>query len=110
MEKKNYNRLDIDPQHDRYPYCIVWTALPIITWFLPFIGHTGICDSEGKIYDFAGSYYIGERQLAFGRPLKYIRVPLTPEEQGRWDESIEKANSDYSQEAHNIFTYSIKQQ
>jgi len=34
-------KIDIDNQ--RYPYCIVWTPLPVISWFLPIIGHTGIC-------------------------------------------------------------------
>lgn len=33
----------IDSKNNRYPYCIVWTPLPCISWFLPFIGHTGIC-------------------------------------------------------------------
>jgi len=33
----------IDIKNNRYPYCIVWTPLPCISWFLPFIGHTGIC-------------------------------------------------------------------
>jgi hypothetical protein len=28
----------IDAKNNRYPYCIVWTPLPLITWFLPFIG------------------------------------------------------------------------
>lgn len=29
---------NIDKARSRYPYCIVWTPLPIITWFLPLIG------------------------------------------------------------------------
>ncbi len=33
----------IDEKNHRFPYCIVWTPLPCISWFLPFIGHTGIC-------------------------------------------------------------------
>lgn len=28
----------IDKERSRYPYCIVWTPLPLITWFLPPIG------------------------------------------------------------------------
>jgi hypothetical protein len=49
----------IDHSRQRYPYCIVWSPLPPITWLFPFIGHTGIGDSEGIIYDFAGPYSIG---------------------------------------------------
>ena len=36
----------------RYPYSIVWTPLPLITWFIPFIGHMGICQENGVIRDF----------------------------------------------------------
>lgn len=39
----------IDTSSDKYPYCIVWSPLPVITWFLPFIGHTGIGNSEGVL-------------------------------------------------------------
>lgn len=28
----------IDPALEKFPYCIVWTPIPCITWFLPFIG------------------------------------------------------------------------
>lgn len=28
----------IDKARSRYPYCIVWTPLPMITWFIPIIG------------------------------------------------------------------------
>jgi hypothetical protein len=46
----------IDHATQRYPYCVVWTPLPVISWLLPFIGHTGIADSRGCIYDFAGFF------------------------------------------------------
>jgi hypothetical protein len=49
-----------------HPHCLVWTALPLITWILPFIGHTGLCDAKGWIHDFAGSFYIGLGNFAFG--------------------------------------------
>ena len=38
----------------------------MITWFLPFIGHTGIANSEGIIHDFAGPYTITVDDFAFG--------------------------------------------
>ena len=37
---------------------VVWTPIPPITWLFPFIGHLGVTDSEGKVHDFGGSYYI----------------------------------------------------
>jgi hypothetical protein len=33
----------IDIKRSRFPYCIVWTPLPLISWIIPVIGHTGIC-------------------------------------------------------------------
>lgn len=61
----------IDYQRERYPFCIVWTPLPLITWIFPFIGHMGICDSRGVIHDFAGPYFISRDNMAFGNPTKY---------------------------------------
>jgi len=46
--------ITVNTRNDRYPFCIVWTPLPGITTLLPFIGHMGIADSRGVIYDFAG--------------------------------------------------------
>uniref|UniRef100_A0A671KC10 Transmembrane protein 222a n=1 Tax=Sinocyclocheilus anshuiensis TaxID=1608454 RepID=A0A671KC10_9TELE len=48
----------IDKEMSRYPHCIVWTPIPVLTWFLPFIGHMGICTSAGVIRDFAGPYFV----------------------------------------------------
>ena len=60
---------DTMPQH-LYPYSIVWTPIPIITWVLPFVGHMGVCSSDGTIHDFAGPYYISVGNLAFGSPTR----------------------------------------
>lgn len=29
----------IDIRRDKFPYAIVWTPIPCLTWFLPFVGH-----------------------------------------------------------------------
>ena len=63
-----------DYHRERYPCAIVWTPIPLITWLLPFVGHLGICDTEGVIHDFAGPYYVGCDGMAFGDPVKYWRV------------------------------------
>ena len=60
----------IDPENARFPFCIVWTPLPCITWFLPTIGHTGIAMSDGVIHDFAGPYTVTIDDLAFGETHK----------------------------------------
>lgn len=62
----------MDVDRGRYPYAIVWTPIPLITWLLPFVGHMGICDSRGVVYDFAGPYTIGIDDLAFGAATRYV--------------------------------------
>jgi hypothetical protein len=42
-----YSSPKVDPKKNRFPFCLVWSPLPIISWFLPFIGHLGIADSKG---------------------------------------------------------------
>jgi len=39
---------------------------------IPWIGHTGITDSKGNLYDFAGPYSINYNEFAFGKELKYV--------------------------------------
>ena len=44
---------------ERYPFSIVWTTLPGISFLFPLIGHVGITDSRGVTYDFSGPYQVG---------------------------------------------------
>jgi hypothetical protein len=46
----------VDVATNRFPHCIVWSPLHPITVLFPFIGHMGITNSEGIIFDFAGSF------------------------------------------------------
>lgn len=39
---KQNDSLLIDHKLARYPYCIVWTRIPKLTWYLPCFGHVGI--------------------------------------------------------------------
>jgi hypothetical protein len=48
------NTTKIDYDLHRYPFCLVWTPIPLLTWIFPFIGHMGIATSQGIIRDFAG--------------------------------------------------------
>ncbi|GET89736.1 hypothetical protein, conserved [Leishmania tarentolae] len=61
----------IDPVREHYPFCIVWSPIPILSWILPFVGHIAVCDSQGRVYDFQGSYLIGQDRMLFGSPVKY---------------------------------------
>ena len=105
----------IDFGRHRYPYAIVWTPIPPITWFLPFIGHMGICDSRGVIMDFTGM--IGVDNMAFGNPARYLildpkkchasveapaELPNGQANEGAaaWDAAVCKANSVYEDLTH----------
>ena len=69
----------IEPNKNKYPYCIVRTPLPLITALIPFIGHTGVCTSDGTIHDFAGPYTVSIDDMAFGNPTKYVQLPIFDE-------------------------------
>ena len=72
----NLEDAKIDAEKARFPYCIVWTPLPLITALIPFIGHTGIAPSSGIIHDFSGPYQITIDELAFGETHKYFIIFL----------------------------------
>lgn len=125
----------IDVRNDKFPFAIVWTPIPCITWFLPFVGHMvrrccsncidpsvcnrvmatvwlhqGIADSAGAIHDFAGPYYIGYDDMAFGRPTRYlildpkkISAPSKPTGPQSWNAGLETGNAVYRKRMHNLW-------
>ena len=115
--KKGYNAKDvvtfpsseiatqrnIDLKSSHFPYCIVWTPIPLLTYLIPSIGHTGIGNSSGIIHDFAGSFFVSVDDFAFGIPTKYIQLELTEQEKYDWDRAILKGDNRYNMEEHNIF-------
>ena len=92
-----------DPPNARFPFCITWTPLPCITWFLPMIGHTGICDSEGVIHDFAGPYYVSIDDFAFGETHKYVELDIPAEKAAEFNKELVKADRTYRGRMHNLF-------
>lgn len=101
--KLNNNPKKINPQKNRYPYCIVWTPIPFLTYLIPSIGHTGIANSEGIIHDFAASFYVNIDEMSFGKPTKYYQLDLDEREKYEFDKAIEKGDLKYNQEVHNLF-------
>ncbi|XP_016114808.1 transmembrane protein 222-like isoform X1 [Sinocyclocheilus grahami] len=88
----------IDKEMSRYPHCIVWTPIPVLTWFLPFIGHMGICTSAGVIRDFAGPYFVSEDNMAFGKPTKFWKLDRNKVYGGganAWDLAVHEASEEY---------------
>lgn len=74
MLNRNSDLGPIDPERARFPCCIVWTPLPVISWLIPFIGHIGICREDGVILDFAGPNFVCVDHFAFGAVARYVKL------------------------------------
>ncbi|EPQ13251.1 Transmembrane protein 222 [Myotis brandtii] len=117
----------MDVERSRFPYCVVWTPIPVLThmqhfaalefcflpvgtlffhrWFFPIIGHMGICTSTGVIRDFAGPYFVSEDNMAFGKPVKYWKLdPARVYASGpnAWDTAVHDASEEYKHRMHNL--------
>ena len=71
------SRKEINLKSNHFPYCIVWTPIPLISYLFPSIGLTGIGTSSGIIHDFAGSFFVSMDDFSFGKLTKYILLELT---------------------------------
>ncbi|KAL4564753.1 hypothetical protein LXL04_028824 [Taraxacum kok-saghyz] len=65
---------EINPTKARFPCCLVWTPLPIVSWLAPFIGHVGLCMEDGSVVDFSGSNFVNVDDFAYGRVARYIQL------------------------------------
>lgn len=94
----------MDRNKNRYPFCVVWTPIPLLSWFFPIIGHMGICLSSGVIRDFAGPYFVSEDNMAFGRPTKYWQLNPSKAKGGPtgWDQAVTEASEIYKCRMHNL--------
>ncbi|XP_070671301.1 protein RTE1-HOMOLOG-like isoform X2 [Malus domestica] len=118
--------LQIDPKRSRFPCCIVWTPLPVISWLVPFVGHIGICREDGVILDFAGPNFVCVDNFSFGAATRYIQInkekccaitdlseyqsedQYGENEPGRdiktWDDALQKGTQEFQHRAYNLFT------
>ncbi|XP_012275729.1 transmembrane protein 222 [Orussus abietinus] len=96
--------LNIDPEKQRFPFCIVWTPIPILSYLIPLLGHIGIATSSGIIRDFAGPYVVQEDNMAFGQPTKYWQLKHTSVSGSAqaWDAAISEAAEVYKTRMHNL--------
>ena len=65
---------EIDSKKAKFPCCLVWTPLPVVSWLAPFIGHVGICREDGAILDFSGSNFVNVEDFAFGAAARYVQL------------------------------------
>ncbi|GLT82702.1 hypothetical protein SLE2022_010600 [Rubroshorea leprosula] len=119
--------MQIVPQRARFPCCIVWSPLPVISWFIPFIGHIGICREDGVILDFAGPNFVCVDNFTFGAVARYIQINKDKEcrvsphpsafkdeelymqdDCGRealtWDDALRKGTQEFQHRSYNLFT------
>lgn len=96
----------IEIEQDRYPFCLVWTPLPVVSWFLPLIGHTGISNSNGIIYDFSDDYHVAADNFAFGSPTKYYQFEPSDiphaNKAAAWDGAIVELSDQYARTRHTL--------
>ena len=104
FKKDTQKKLTIDKIKQRYPYCLVWTPIPCISWFIPSIGHAGICNSEGVIHDFAGPYCVSVDNMAFGNPTKFVILELSQKEFAEYDKAVEYGKKCYNKLSYDFFT------
>ncbi|XP_042068054.1 protein REVERSION-TO-ETHYLENE SENSITIVITY1-like [Salvia splendens] len=116
---------EVDPKKARFPCCVVWTPLPIVSWLAPFIGHVGICKEDGTIIDFSGSNLINVNDFAFGPVARYLQLdreqccfpPNLAEHRCKqryvhaefgtamtWDDAIQTSGRHIENRSYNIFT------
>ena len=95
--------MEVRSKQHKYPFCIVWTPIPVLSWLFPFIGHMGIGTSKGLIRDFAGSYFVSE-DMAFGWPTMYMQFSPEKVDGGieSWDRAILEASEEYHTRIHNL--------
>ncbi|CAM8886319.1 unnamed protein product [Rhodiola kirilowii] len=115
---------DIDSKKAKFPCCLVWTPLPVVSWLAPYIGHVGICREDGSILDFSGSYFVNVDDFAFGSVARYVQLDrekccFPPNlsshkcklgykhaENGSaltWDDALQSSVRQYQSKSYNIF-------
>ncbi|XP_057477293.1 protein REVERSION-TO-ETHYLENE SENSITIVITY1-like [Actinidia eriantha] len=116
---------EIDPTKAKFPCCLVWTPLPVVSWLAPFIGHVGICREDGTVLDFSGSNFVNVDDFAFGAVARYLQLEreqccLTPNLVGHtckhryrhaeygtaitWDDSLCSSMRNFEHKSYNLFT------
>lgn len=98
MEGEDEYLPDINPDD---ACCIVWTPIPMLSWLCPAIGHVGVTDSKGCVYDFEGPYTIGRGCMLFGHPVQRWKVNVDPKQ---WDDAIERISNKFTHINYNLIT------
>ncbi|XP_038990484.1 protein RTE1-HOMOLOG isoform X1 [Phoenix dactylifera] len=111
MLNRNVQLGPVDPRRARFPYCIVWTPLPVISWLIPFIGHIGICREDGVILDFAGPNFVCVDNFTFGAVARYMQINreqcyklIEPDGNMTWDNTLKESTQEFQHRSYSLFT------
>ncbi|KAL3633525.1 Protein REVERSION-TO-ETHYLENE SENSITIVITY1 [Castilleja foliolosa] len=115
----------VDHKKAKFPCCLVWTPLPVVSWLAPFIGHVGICNEDGTILDFSGSNLVSVDAFAFGSVARYLQLDreqccFPPNITGHkckhrfahselgaaitWDDAVQSSGRRFEHRSYNLFT------
>eukprot|EP00933_Yihiella_yeosuensis_P077577 TRINITY_DN88151_c0_g1_i1.p1 TRINITY_DN88151_c0_g1~~TRINITY_DN88151_c0_g1_i1.p1 ORF type:complete len:202 (+),score=34.29 TRINITY_DN88151_c0_g1_i1:52-606(+) len=93
----------IDLERQRFPYCIVWQPLPVITWICPIIGHLGMAGGDGQIWDFSGAPFgDGTGRMMCGDVVRYLQLNPRNCRKLRLNLAVQESNQIYRDRMHNI--------
>ena len=98
-ERKNINTETKISNNSKYKYCIIWSHIPLITFLMPFVGHSSIVNSYGFIHDFQSSYFIqiyNEEENGF---CKIVYLNLNDSQKLIWDNIIEQIDKVYQKKS-----------
>ncbi|XP_015573139.2 protein REVERSION-TO-ETHYLENE SENSITIVITY1 [Ricinus communis] len=116
---------EVDLRKAKFPCCLVWTPLPVVSWLAPFIGHVGICREDGTILDFSGSSFVNIDDFAFGAVARYLQLDreqccFPPNLTGHtcnhgymhteygtamtWDDALQSSMRYFEHKTYNLFT------
>ncbi|CAD7968008.1 unnamed protein product [Amoebophrya sp. A120] len=83
-------RFDFDKEI--FPSSIVWCSICGLTWLFPVVGHMGIADEKGDIYEFMGLGASCGGGLAFGPVLRYIPLKPASAHKLNWNDGLSLGN------------------
>lgn len=85
--------MEIENQYEKdISTSVVWTQIPLLSWICPGIGHVGIVDSHGVVYDFQGPRTVGRGHMLFGKPSQCWKLDADPL---ALDEAIKQAEEEF---------------
>ncbi|KAK1298888.1 Protein REVERSION-TO-ETHYLENE SENSITIVITY1 [Acorus calamus] len=116
----------VDSKKARFPCCLVWCPLPVVSWLAPYIGHLGICQEDGAVLDFSGSNFVNVGNFAYGAVARYLQLNreqccFPPHMAGHtcknnyrhaehgtamtWDDAMRHSMQKFQHKSYNLFTF-----